>query len=131
MTSPTQALHDAGQSIWLDNITRTMLDDGTIQGFIDHLNVTGLTSNPSIFDKAIGTGAFDEAIRAAARAGTTSGEEIFFDLAIDDPRSQGMARVGVLVASVVAFALGSALFRLTDREHGVYRCVYCEAPARR
>jgi len=86
MTSPTQALQSIGQSLWLDNITRTMLDDGTIQGFIDHFNVTGLTSNPSIFDKAIGTGAYDEAIRAAARGGTTSGEDIFFDLAIEDLR---------------------------------------------
>lgn len=95
MTSPTQALHDAGQSIWLDNITRTMLDDGTIQGFIDHLSVTGLTSNPSIFDKAIGTGAYDEAIRAAARAGTTSGEDIFFDLAIDDLRRAADMFLGI------------------------------------
>lgn len=95
MTSPTQALHDAGQSIWLDNITRTMLDDGTIQGFIDHLDVTGLTSNPSIFDKAIGTGAYDEAIKAAARAGTTSGEEIFFDLAIDDLRRAADMFLGI------------------------------------
>lgn len=84
MTNPTKALHATGQSIWLDNITRTMLDDGTIQGFIDHLSVTGLTSNPSIFDKAIGTGAYDEAIRAAARAGVTSAEDIFFSLAIED-----------------------------------------------
>ena len=95
MTSPTQALHDAGQSLWLDNITRTMLDDGTIQGFIDHLDVTGLTSNPSIFDKAIGTGAYDEAIKAAARAGTTSGEEIFFDLAIDDLRRAADMFLGI------------------------------------
>lgn len=95
MTSPTQALHDAGQSIWLDNITRTMLDDGTIQSFIDHLDVTGLTSNPSIFDKAIGTGAYDEAIKVAARAGTTSGEEIFFDLAIDDLRRAADMFLGI------------------------------------
>ena len=95
MPSPTQALHDAGQSLWLDNITRTMLDDGTIQGFIDRLNVTGLTSNPSIFDKAIGTGAYDEAIRAAARAGTASGEDIFFDLAIDDLRRAADMFLGI------------------------------------
>ena len=95
MTSPTQALHDAGQSLWLDNITRTMLDDGTIQGFIDDLNVTGLTSNPSIFDKALGTGAYDDAIKAAARAGTTSGEEIFFDLAIDDLRRAADMFLGI------------------------------------
>lgn len=95
MTSPTEALHAAGQSIWLDNITRTMLDDGTIQGFIDHLSVTGLTSNPSIFDKAISTGAYDEAIRAAAKAGTTSGEDIFFDLAIEDLRRAADMFLGI------------------------------------
>ncbi|MDP9189795.1 MAG: transaldolase, partial [Actinomycetota bacterium] len=49
----TQQLHDLGQSLWLDNITRDMLDDGTLKGYIDELSVTGLTSNPTIFDKAI------------------------------------------------------------------------------
>jgi len=51
----TQQLHDAGQSLWLDNITRGLLDDGTIEGYINTHSVTGLTSNPSIFDKAIKT----------------------------------------------------------------------------
>ena len=60
---PTQELHDLGQSLWLDNITRTMLDDGTRERYIDELQVTGLTSNPTIFDKAIGGGdAYDEQI---------------------------------------------------------------------
>ena len=85
MNAATRALHDAGQSLWLDNITRTMLDDGTIAGFIDELSVTGLTSNPSIFDKAMSTGAYDQAIRAAA-ASHGSGEDIFFALAIEDLR---------------------------------------------
>lgn len=95
MARPTDELHAAGQSIWLDNITRTMLDDGTIQGFITDLSVTGLTSNPSIFDKAISTGAYDEAIRAAAKAGTTSGEDIFFDLAIEDLRRAADLFLGI------------------------------------
>ena len=49
----TQQLHDLGQSIWLDNITRDILDNGTLKGYIDELSVTGLTSNPTIFDNAI------------------------------------------------------------------------------
>ena len=68
---PTQELHDLGQSLWLDNITRTMLDDGTEQGYIDDLNVTGQTSNPTIFDKAIGGGdAYDEQIGNFSTDGT-------------------------------------------------------------
>ncbi|MER5618598.1 transaldolase family protein [Streptomyces sp. NPDC002215] len=77
----TQALHEQGQSIWLDNITRSMLDTGQIQHYIDQYSVTGLTSNPSIFDKAIGSGDYDDAIRAKA-AGGRKGEELFFELAI-------------------------------------------------
>ena len=53
---PTQALHELGQSLWLDNITRTMLDDGTEQRYIDELDITGQTSNPTIFQKAIAEG---------------------------------------------------------------------------
>jgi transaldolase len=84
MNERTKALHDVGQSIWLDNITRTMLDDGTLRRYIDELSVTGLTSNPTIFDKAIGGGdAYDEAIVQAAPK-TDSNEELFFSLAIDD-----------------------------------------------
>src|SRR5262249_4957035 len=80
---PTRQLHEAGQSIWLDNITRDLLDSGTLQRYIDELSVTGLTSNPTIFDKAIeGTASYDEAIR---RSGST-GEDLFFELAIDDLR---------------------------------------------
>jgi transaldolase len=84
MNERTKALHDVGQSIWLDNITRTMLDDGTLRRYIDELSVTGLTSNPTIFDKAIGGGdAYDEAIVQAAPK-VDSNEELFFSLAIDD-----------------------------------------------
>jgi transaldolase len=81
---PTQQLHDLGQSLWLDNITRTMLDDGTEQRYIDELSVTGQTSNPTIFDKAISAGdAYDEQIRELREQGL-EGEELFFELALAD-----------------------------------------------
>ncbi|MCB1675652.1 MAG: transaldolase [Halioglobus sp.] len=80
----TRALHDLGQSLWLDNITRTMLDDGTIQAYIDDKQVTGLTSNPSIFQKAIAAGdVYEQAIRNSA---AHSEEEVFFELALEDLR---------------------------------------------
>jgi transaldolase len=83
------ALHDlteAGQSIWIDNITRDLLDDGTIASYIENLSVTGLTSNPSIFDKAVrGSSAYDAQVATLAAEGL-SAEEIFFQLAIDDLR---------------------------------------------
>jgi transaldolase len=82
--NPTQKLHDAGQSIWLDNITRDLLDSGTLARYIDELSVTGLTSNPTIFDNAfLTTDAYDEGIRAGSLRGLSS-EEIFFELAIED-----------------------------------------------
>ncbi|MEV4516340.1 transaldolase [Dactylosporangium sp. NPDC049525] len=81
----TQTLHEHGQSLWLDNITRGMLDSGKIQHYIDRYAVTGLTSNPSIFDKAIESGNYDDAIREKSGAGL-SAEELFFDLAIEDLR---------------------------------------------
>lgn len=90
----TQDLHDRGQSLWLDNITRTMLDDGTIQRYIDDFAVTGLTSNPSIFDKAIASGAYDDAIRAKVATGA-SGEDLFFDLAIEDLRRAADLFLGI------------------------------------
>jgi transaldolase len=81
---PTQRLHDQGQSIWLDNITRDLLSSGTLKRYIDELSVTGLTSNPTIFDQALKkSAAYDEAIRKAVQAGRT-GEALFFDLALDD-----------------------------------------------
>jgi len=83
---PTQALHELGQSLWIDNITRTMLDDGTLASYIDELSVTGLTSNPTIFDKAIGGGnAYDDQVAELHEQGLT-GEELFFELAITDLR---------------------------------------------
>ncbi len=79
-------LHELGQSLWLDNITRTMLDDGTLGRYIDELSVTGLTSNPTIFDKAISQGdAYDEQIGELG-AGAGPAEAIFFELAIADLR---------------------------------------------
>ncbi len=81
---PTKTLHDLGQSLWLDNITRDMLNNGTLKRYIDELSVTGLTSNPTIFDQAIKNSAmYDEDIAGkAAKAG--SGEALFFDLALAD-----------------------------------------------
>lgn len=81
----TAALHDLGQSIWLDNITREMLDSGQLQRYIDDYSVTGLTSNPSIFDKAIAAGGYDDAIREKAQ-GDIDREHLFFELAIEDLR---------------------------------------------
>ncbi|MEV6926663.1 transaldolase [Dactylosporangium sp. NPDC051485] len=81
----TQILHERGQSLWLDNITRSMLDSGQIQHYIDTYSVTGLTSNPSIFDKAIESGYYDDAIRAKSATGC-SDEALFYELAVEDLR---------------------------------------------
>jgi len=81
---PTQQLHDLGQSLWLDNITRDMLDNGVLKSYIDELSVTGLTSNPTIFDQAVKkSAAYDTAIQDALGRGL-SGEALFFELALDD-----------------------------------------------
>jgi transaldolase len=80
----TQQLHNLGQSIWLDNITRDLLDNGTLERYIAELSVTGLTSNPTIFDHAIkNSSSYDGAIREHAGKGR-SGEELFFQLALED-----------------------------------------------
>src|SRR5499433_87015 len=80
----TQLLHDLGQSLWLDNITRDLLDNGTLQHYIEALSVTGLTSNPTIFDQAIKhSTAYDQTIRRKLKEGK-SGEELFFELALED-----------------------------------------------
>ncbi len=82
----TQALRQMGQSLWLDNITRSLLDDGTLARYIAEDAITGLTSNPSIFDKAIGSGdAYDAGIQDGLRHGL-SGEALFIELALDDLR---------------------------------------------
>jgi len=81
---PTQKLHNDGQSLWLDNITRDLLTSGTLERYIDELGITGLTSNPTIFDQAfLQTRAYDAAIAHAADRGLT-GEDIFFSIAIED-----------------------------------------------
>src|SRR5271170_4106451 len=83
MNAPQQ-LHELGQSIWLDNITRDLLNQGTLREYIDDLSVTGLTSNPTIFDHAIkNSTAYDAAIGEELAAGK-SGEDLFFDLALED-----------------------------------------------
>ena len=80
----TQLLHNLGQSLWLDNITRDLLNTGTLQTYINELSVTGLTSNPTIFENAIKNSAsYDEPIREKLTQGK-SGEELFFDLALED-----------------------------------------------
>jgi len=80
----TEKLHDIGQSLWLDNITRDMLNDGTLKRYIENMSVTGLTSNPSIFEQALGkSSAYDQAIERYLAAGY-SGEELFFKLAVED-----------------------------------------------
>jgi transaldolase len=80
----TQKLHELGQSLWLDNITRDLLARGTLRRYIDELSVTGLTSNPTIFDHAIkNSTAYDAAIRQKPKEGK-SGEALFFELALED-----------------------------------------------
>jgi transaldolase len=80
----TQKLHDLGQSLWLDNITRDLLTSGTLKRYIEELSVTGLTSNPTIFDHAIkNSAAYDAAIRKKIKEGK-SGEKLFFELALED-----------------------------------------------
>jgi transaldolase len=82
--NPTQRLHDLGQSLWLDNITREILQNGTLEGYIKELSVTGLTSNPTIYDNAIRSGGwYDDAIHAKTVAGLPS-EALFFELAGED-----------------------------------------------
>ena len=80
----TASLRDLGQSLWLDNITRDLLNNGTLKHYINDLSITGVTSNPTIFDHAIKSStAYDAAILEWAKKGKT-GEDLFFELAIDD-----------------------------------------------
>ena len=84
MNPNLRQLHALGQSLWVDNITRKMLGDGTLEGYIDELSVTGLTSNPTIFEHAISAGdLYDEQIAELSREGR-SGEDLFFELALRD-----------------------------------------------
>ena len=84
MNPNTRKLHDLGQRLWLDNITRQLLGSGTLARYIAELSVTGLTSNPTIFEHAIGGGtAYDDAILSLAARGL-SGQDLFFELALED-----------------------------------------------
>jgi transaldolase len=86
MMKATQKLHEMGQSLWLDNITRGLLTSGTLRRYIQEFSVTGLTSNPTIFDHAIkNSHDYDHAIRQKLKEGK-SGEALFFELAIEDLR---------------------------------------------
>lgn len=97
--NPNQELSAAGQSIWIDSITREMVGSGRLQRYIDELAVTGLTSNPSIFDKALsGSSDYDAQIAELLAAGK-SGEDLFFDLAIEDLRGAADLLRGVHDAS--------------------------------
>mgnify|MGYP002681861271 CR=1 FL=1 len=86
MNENNRRLHDLGQSLWVDNITRGTLDDGTLKGYIEDLSVTGLTSNPTIFEKAIGGGNDYDAPIAELAASESDPEQIFFELAMADLR---------------------------------------------
>ncbi len=83
---PTQQLHEAGQSLWLDNITRGLLDTGTLQTYVNEYSITGLTSNPTIFDKAIEAGSDYDADIATWTAAGAAPQEVFFELALVDLR---------------------------------------------
>src|ERR1700747_1556371 len=97
MMKPTSVLHKLGQSLWLDNITRELLNSGTLQRFIAEFSVTGLTSNPTIFDHAIkNSAAYDADISRKASAGK-AGEDLFFELALAD-----LVRAAALFAPVFA-----------------------------
>lgn len=123
----TQKLHDAGQSLWLDNITRGLLNSGTLKRYIDELSVTGLTSNPTIFDHAIKNSSdYDGAIRKGLSEGK-SGEALFFDLALEDitraaalfraahDRTDGIdGRVSLEVSPVLAYDTAKTLAAAKD-----------------
>lgn len=91
----TQELHDLGQSLWLDNITRDLLDNGTLKGYIDEFSVTGLTSNPTIFEHAISKSKSYDAEISRLVSNGLSGEGLFFELALQD-----LTRAADLFASV-------------------------------
>jgi transaldolase len=81
---PTKALHELGQSLWLDNVTRELLNSGKLQGYIDDFSVTGLTSNPTIFDHAIKSSTTYDADIASKAPSAKTREDLFFELALSD-----------------------------------------------
>jgi transaldolase len=130
----TQLLHNLGQSLWLDNITRDLLNSGTLARYIAELSVTGLTSNPTIFDKAIsGSTAYDAAIREKL-AKSVSGEKLFFELALEDltraadlfrpihDRTSGVdGWVSLEVSPLLAYDTASTLAAAKDLSAGAAR----------
>jgi transaldolase len=83
MNEPTRRLHDMGQRLWLDSISRPLLRSGTLQRYIAEFSITGLTSNPTIFEQALAGDAYDDSLRVLDAAGMV-GEELFFELALED-----------------------------------------------
>src|SRR6266849_3070034 len=134
MMRARQRLHDLGQSIWVDNITRDLLTSGTLKRYINELSVTGLTSNPTIFDHAIKNSAsYDAAIREKLREGK-SGERLFFELALEDitraadlfrpiyDRTNGVdGRVSLEVSPLLAHDTASTLAAAKDLHTRVER----------
>ena len=130
----TTQLHALGQSLWLDHITRDLLNSGTLQRYVNEYSVTGLTSNPTIFDQAIGkTDAYDGAIRQKVKDGK-SGEALFLDLALQDltqaaalfrPVHEATGGVDGWVSLEVSPLLSddtSATIEAARRLHGGARC---------
>ncbi len=125
--NPTRQIHEAGQSLWLDNITRGLLTSGTLRRYVDELSVTGLTSNPTIFANAIkNTDDYDAAIEAKLAEGK-EGEDLFFELAIEDlreaadlfrpihDRTNGLdGWVSLEVSPLLAYDAGSTLLAAVD-----------------
>ena len=127
---PTQALHEAGKSLWLDNITRALLDEGILARYADECSVTGLTSNPTIFDKAVKDGTAYDAAIAARKASGASDEEVFFELALETLRRvAGLfapvhARTGTVdgwVSLEVSPLLAHDTPRTVDQAQGLHR----------
>src|SRR3974377_2025766 len=130
----TKLLHNLGQSLWLDNITRDLLNSGTLKRYIDELSVTGLTSNPTLFDHAIKSSkAYDSTIRVRSVQGK-SGETLFFDLALQDiTRAADLFRpifdqtngldgwVSLEVAPVLAYDASSTLAAAEELRAGADR----------
>jgi transaldolase len=127
----TARLRAVGQSVWLDNITRDLLTSGTLERYIAELSVNGLTSNPSIYDKAIGgSAAYDEPIQRLSAAGSDS-ESVFFELALDDlrraadlflpihRRTNGVDGFVSLEVSPLLAADAAATIRAASRLHGL------------
>src|SRR5438445_1299205 len=123
----TQLLHNLGQSLWLDNITRDLLNSGTLKRYVEELSVTGLTTNPTIFDHAIkNSTAYDAAIRERLSK-SKSGEPLFFELALEDiTRAAALFRpvydqtdgvdgwVSLEVSPLLAYDTGSTLAAAKD-----------------